>query len=190
MNMKKIAVLSLLAGGLLFAGAQTANAADDTNVCDDGYVMQYDDNGDATGCVVDATTYDATETTDDVTATDGSCWEDKFGNNVCARTLGSLPIVDPTPTPIPIDGLVKCVDTTEQGGDTTDQSGDMSQCDNAPIMYDNIMQTTGIEEKTLTGLPLASGTSDSSNSLTIMGILVGLAGAGAIGFQTLRAKKN
>ena len=189
MNMKKIAVLSLLAGGLIFAGAQTANAADDTNVCEDGYVMQYDDNGDATGCVVDATTFDVTDTSGDVdTTADDSCWVDDSGNNVCARTFTSVPAEEPTPTPIPIDGLVKCIDTTEQSADTS--GNEMTQCDNAPIMYDNIMQTSGVQEKALTSLPMATDTSDSSNTLLVMGILVGLAGAGAIGFQALKAKKK
>jgi len=183
MNIKKLAVLGLVAGGLLFAGAQTATAADDTNVCQDGYVLQYDDNGNANGCVVDVTTYDVTDTSGDVTTTDDSCWVDDSGNNVCARTLGDRPVDEPTPTPMPIDDGQICVDTSEQ-------SGIPSDCVPTPVMYfDNIAQTGAPEVRDLTSLTVTKK-SDSSNSLMIMGILVGLAGAGAIGFQTLRAKKN
>lgn len=189
MNMKKIAVMSLLAGGLLFAGAQSATAEDETNVCPDGYVLQYDDNGSANGCVVDVTTFDETDTSGDVTTTDGSCWVDDSGNNICARTYTAVPGEEPTPTPIPIDGLVVCTDTTEQSTDTS--GNEMTQCDNAPIMYDNVMQTGAVEDKSaLTSLTMKTNDSSSSNSLMIMGILVGLAGAGAIGLQTVKAKKK
>jgi hypothetical protein len=170
MNLKKLAVMTMMLGALGFAGTTAAQAAPFHALsCAEGYEP-------ADGSMTDCVAIDDTSATDETTAPDDTvngCWVTEDGTDVCARTgLVQEPMpysVDETPVP----------------------ASDCSDA-NAPCLYDACTDVEACPEIMMNKMddgitPISANLpgKDNSSYLIVLGLITAALGAVAIGLNRM-----
>ena len=181
MKVKKLAILALLSSGMFFASAQLA-MAESVKTCPDGTNAIYDENGELTGCEAPEVVGEETDPILEVDPTDGSCWSNTDGVNVCARG-GVLMNTEDTPDPTPTDS--GCTTTTDDQGLESIMCTDVVAYNMAPEDGTLMNKSDGIQ--VLSGQQVVS--SPESRMLALSGIMVALAGGVALAVSANLKKK-
>lgn len=168
MNLKKLAVMATIIGGMAFTGATAANAESQIIVdCVEGYEAVYNADQTSGSCEPIATTEDAT-------SVDG-CWTNADGTDVCARTgvvQEPMPFsVDETPVPVDVNETPVPVTICSEPADCPEIMMDK--------MGDGPLRSIGLAQH-----------SSNDSMLLILGLITAVLGAAAIVLNRMEFAKK
>jgi hypothetical protein len=211
MKLNKLAIAVIFAGGMIGASASLASAETpfEATDCAVGYEAVLSEDG------VSGTCQPVPALFDEVT-TDGTCWTTEDGGNVCARGAVRDAVQEPVPLPasgsedstandgtnivsvpvepVPVDATCdsSATDTCQEAVlyDAVPQDTDVTNTD-CGVACESVVPMLGNEPPMFKNYSAASGnSSNDSNTLATLGILIAVLGAFGIGISKEKSLKK